>query len=78
VVEEANRYVEESRPWHLARTDDAAALDQALGVLLAACQAVGELLVPLLPDAAARITAQCTPVDGRLPEPRHLFPRVSS
>jgi len=78
VVEEANRYVEESRPWHLARTDDAAALDQALGVLLAACQAVGELLVPFLPGAAARITAQCTPVDGRLPEPRHLFPRVSA
>ncbi|GAA4442054.1 methionine--tRNA ligase [Phytohabitans houttuyneae] len=77
VVEEANRYVEETRPWQLARTDGEA-LDQALGVLLAACQAVGELLAPFLPDAAARITAQCTPVDGRLPEPRHLFPRLSS
>jgi methionyl-tRNA synthetase len=75
VVEEANRYVEEARPWQLARTGDAAALDQALGVLLAACQAAGELLAPFLPDAAARITTQCTPVDGRLPEPRPLFPR---
>ncbi|MGN9909403.1 methionine--tRNA ligase [Phytohabitans sp. LJ34] len=75
VVEEANRYVEEARPWQLARSD-AAALDQALGVLLAACQAVGELLAPFLPEAAARVTAQCAPVDGRLPEPRPLFPRV--
>jgi methionyl-tRNA synthetase len=77
VVEEANRYVEEARPWQLARRDGDA-LDQALGVLLAACQAVGELLVPFLPGAAARITAQCTPVDGRLPEPHPLFPRLSS
>jgi methionyl-tRNA synthetase len=76
VVEEANRYVEEARPWQLARTD-AAALDQVLGVLVAACRAVGELLVPFLPAAAARISTQCTPVDGRLPEPRPLFPRVS-
>ncbi|MFC0527073.1 class I tRNA ligase family protein [Phytohabitans kaempferiae] len=75
VVEEANRYVEEARPWQLARTDEAA-LDRALGLLLAACQAVGELLAPFLPEAAARITAQCTPVDGRLPEPRPLFPRL--
>jgi methionyl-tRNA synthetase len=76
VVEVANRYVEEARPWQLARTD-AAALDQVLGVLVTACRAVGELLVPFLPAAAARITAQCTPVDGRLPEPRPLFPRMS-
>ncbi|MDQ7910235.1 methionine--tRNA ligase [Phytohabitans sp. ZYX-F-186] len=75
VVEEANRYVEEARPWQLARTDGAA-LDRALGVLLAACQAVGELLAPFLPEAAARVTAQCTPVDGRLPDPRPLFPRA--
>jgi methionyl-tRNA synthetase len=75
VVEEANRYVEDSRPWQLARTGDTVALDQALGVLLAACQAVGGLLAPFLPGAAARITAQCTPVDGHLPEPRPLFPR---
>lgn len=77
VVEEANRYVEEARPWQLARTDGEA-LDQALGVLLAACQKLGELLVPFLPDAAARITAQCTPVAGRLPDPHPLFPRRSS
>lgn len=76
VVEEANRHVEETRPWQLARAGDAAALDQALGVLLAACRAVGELLVPFLPAAAARVTAQCAPVDGRLPQPRPLFPRV--
>ncbi|BCB83636.1 methionine--tRNA ligase [Phytohabitans suffuscus] len=76
VVEEANRYVEESRPWHLARAADAPALDRALGLLLAACQVVGDLLVPFLPAAAARITVQCTPVGGRLPEPHPLFPRV--
>jgi methionyl-tRNA synthetase len=76
VVEEANRYVEETRPWQLAHAGGGEALDHVLGVLLAACQAVGGLLVPFLPDAAARITAQCTPVGGRLPDPRPLFPRL--
>ncbi|GAA0910985.1 methionine--tRNA ligase [Virgisporangium ochraceum] len=72
IVEEANRYIERTRPWHLSTVDR----DDALDVLLRACRALGEHLAPFLPDTAARIAARCTPVDGRLPEPRPLFPRI--
>jgi methionyl-tRNA synthetase len=77
IVEEANRYVARVRPWELAR-DPARAkeLDDALATLVGACRLLGEQLVPFLPDAAARVSAQCTPVDGRLPVPIPLFLRI--
>ncbi|MFC7548161.1 methionine--tRNA ligase [Plantactinospora sp. GCM10030261] len=101
IVEQANRYVEQTRPWELARAERAAggpagsgrpagepartgpgageppaALDVALGTLLAACRCLAEQLAPFLPDAAARVTEQLTAVGGVLPPARPLFPRI--
>src|SRR6266498_296640 len=84
IVEEANRYVEHIRPWHLARaerdgsTQATAELDTALNVLLRACQALAEHLRPFLPNAAALIAAQCTPSAGQLPSPQPLFPKIAT
>jgi methionyl-tRNA synthetase len=84
VVEQANRYIEQERPWELARAErggDATAgrrLDGALSALISACRALGTLLAPLLPDAAAAITRQCTEVGGRLPQARPLFARLGA
>jgi methionyl-tRNA synthetase len=84
IADEANRFVNRVRPWQLAKAehDDADAegrLDAALGTLLDACQVLGRELSPFLPDAAARITAQCTPDgDGRLPPPSPVFRRLAS
>jgi len=77
VADEANRYASRARPWDLAKADDNTELAAALSALLRACQAIGELLAPFLPDAAARITRQCTPqTNGLLPEPAPLLPRI--
>jgi methionyl-tRNA synthetase len=80
VADEANAYVNQARPWELARHEDAdARLDAVLGRLLAACSVLGRELAPFLPDLAARVTAQCTPGgDGRLPAPRPVFRRLSA
>lgn len=75
IVERANAYVEATRPWQLAKQGATAELEQALADLLARCQALGEALQPFLPNAAARILTQITPVDGVLPPPTPLFPR---
>jgi methionyl-tRNA synthetase len=72
IVEEANRYVECSRPWHLAGADR----DAALGVAVHACRTVAGQLAPFLPGAAARIAAQCAAGTGRLPAATPLFPRI--
>ena len=81
IVEEGNRFVETARPWQLARaerdgdTSAAAQLDAVLSTLIGACRDLATHLGPFLPDTAARIEAQCTPVDGRLPATQPLFPR---
>ncbi|MFJ8790803.1 methionine--tRNA ligase [Streptomyces sp. NPDC102462] len=82
VVEEANRLVDATRPWELARAErqgDAAAgrrLDAVLLTLVRACRVLADELSPFVPDAAARINDQVTPTEGRLPTPRPLFPRL--
>jgi methionyl-tRNA synthetase len=77
IVDEANRFIEAARPWQLGGE----ARDEALAVLLHAGRTLGRELAPFLPDAAARITAQCTPpgncrtvaVDSALPVPSKVF-----
>ena len=82
IADEANRFINRVRPWELARAErdgDAAAgrrLDAVLSALFGACLALGAELVPFLPDAAARITGQCTPRQGRLPAPSPVFRRL--
>jgi methionyl-tRNA synthetase len=84
IADEANRFINRVRPWELAgaeRAGDAEAgprLDAVLGALFGACSALGRELEPFLPDAAARITSQCTPRDGRLPEAVPVFRRLSA
>jgi methionyl-tRNA synthetase len=79
IADEANRFVNRARPWELARAEGAAGqLDAVLGLLARACSALGRELAPFLPDAAARITRQCTPgQDGRLPAPSPVFRRLA-
>jgi methionyl-tRNA synthetase len=71
IADEANRYINDVRPWSQA----CHSRDQVLTVLVRACRAIGEHLRPFLPDAAARITAQC-PAGNRLPEPSPVFERL--
>lgn len=83
VVDEANRFVSQVRPWDLAKAeragDERAAgtLDSVLALLVQTCQQVAAWLAPFLPDAAARLTRQCTAQDGRLPAPSPVFQRLT-
>jgi methionyl-tRNA synthetase len=83
VVEEANRYVEVSEPWRLARAEkngDSGAgklLDGCLALLTRACADIGRELVPFLPDLAGRVLAACDPTKNRLPPLQPVFPRIT-
>ena len=82
IVEEANRAVDATRPWEIAKAERsgdpraATELDCVLSALLHACARLGDLLAPFLPGGADRIVRQCTAVDGLLPEPVRLFPAL--
>ena len=81
MADEANRFINRVRPWELAAAERAgdvpARLDAVLYLLARACSALGRELTPFLPDAAARITSQCTPRGGRLPAPSPVFRRLA-
>jgi methionyl-tRNA synthetase len=81
IVDEANRFINRVRPWELARAerddDGGQRLDAVLGALFEACSVLGRDVAPFLPDAAARITRQCTPRDGTLPPAVPVFRRLS-
>ncbi|GAA4912301.1 methionyl-tRNA synthetase [Nonomuraea thailandensis] len=69
IVEQANRYVDRTRPWQQSRSGQ----EESLGTLVHACRALAAQLAPFLPTAAARVA---TAVSGdRLPAPEPLFPR---
>ncbi|WP_405726098.1 methionine--tRNA ligase [Streptomyces sp. NBC_00028] len=82
IVEEANRCIDTTRPWELARaerqgnTDAGERLDAVLAALVGACRVLGDELRPFVPEAAERIARQVTPVDGTLPEAEPLFVRL--
>ncbi|KOX27563.1 methionyl-tRNA synthetase [Saccharothrix sp. NRRL B-16348] len=82
IVEEANRYVDQVRPWDLARAErggDAGAgkrLDAAITALLTACRVLSTQLTPFVPALATRISEQCVTLTGQLPQPQPLFPRL--
>ncbi|MEO3809745.1 methionine--tRNA ligase [Sphaerisporangium sp. B11E5] len=84
VVDEANRYINQIRPWDLAKSERTGTpeatlyLDATLTTLLTACRTTADLLTPFLPDAATRIATQCTPVNGRLPTPRPIFRKLTT
>jgi methionyl-tRNA synthetase len=83
IAEEANRYVELSEPWRLARAEkngDADAgglLDASLALLWRACAQLGSELAPFVPDLATRVQAACDLTAGRLPPPQPVFPRIA-
>ncbi|SDC59121.1 methionine--tRNA ligase [Actinokineospora iranica] len=82
VVDEANRYVVEVAPWTLAKaekTGDSAAggkLSDALAMLVHAIRTTADELTPFLPGAAGRVQVQVREHEGKLPQPRPLFPRI--
>ncbi|PZG09931.1 methionine--tRNA ligase [Nonomuraea aridisoli] len=72
LVDEANKYVELTRPWQ----QDTAGRERSLGTLVHTCRALAVQLEPFLPTAAARVAAA---VGGtRLSRPEPLFPRLST
>ncbi|HTJ66583.1 MAG TPA: methionine--tRNA ligase [Actinospica sp.] len=79
IVDEANRAIDATRPWQLAKAGKDAELDVALAALHRACVTLATCLEPFLPSAAELISrqCQCTPDgDGILPPSSALFPRI--
>ena len=86
IASEANKYISQSEPWRLVKAERAgdaqasAQLDAVLAALIETCRELAGCLGPFLPEAAARIEAQCSPAScataaGRLQRPAPVFTR---
>ena len=78
IVDAANRYIEQARPWQLAKAGpgEAARLDAVLATAIGACRCLAVQLAPFIPAAAALVAAQCGP--DVLPASEPLFARIST
>ena len=62
-----NVLIDETKPWELYKTDPEK-VKQTLGLILDNLKSIGELLLPVMPETAAKIIAQVT---FKLPKFRH-------
>ena len=93
-ITKANRYLEQTSPWTLARDPAAGArLDMVLRTTLEACRLIAHLVLPCMPATAQRISEQLgfalhtgpgwdawgqLPPDTRVGKLSPLFPRIES
>ena len=69
-----NQYIDEQKPWVIAKTGDEDHLREVLAYLCGALLEIAELLVPFMPDTAAKIQDLFS--SGLLKElPGPLFPK---
>ena len=69
-----NQYIDEEKPWEVAKNDDRDHLQEILAYLISSIDEIADLLTPFLPDSAQKIkqalaNKTIVPVEGT------LFPR---
>jgi len=70
-----NQYIDEEKPWAIAKTDDADHLREVLAYQVGCLLEIADLLVPFLPETAAKIQALFA--DGLIhPAATTLFPKL--
>jgi len=69
-----NQYIDEEKPWAIAKKDDKAHLSEVLAYQVSSLLNIAELLAPFLPDTSAKIKAILGGAKVQ-PLPATLFPK---
>ena len=70
-----NQYIDEEKPWKIAKTDDSDYLSDVMGSMVASLMQISKLLKPFMPDTSQAIHNIFG--EGVLRKPQTvLFPRV--
>ena len=72
LISECDRLIDREQPWQLAKQGDKTRLDAVLCILADSLTQVARMLIPFMPETAAKIEAQLA--DGKKTKP--LFPRL--
>ncbi len=74
-VKGLNQYIDETKPWQVAKNQDATHLQEVLAYIVASLLEIAALLAPFMPQTAAKI--QSVFASGVLkPLPQSLFPKA--
>jgi len=70
-VKALNQYIDEERPWDIAKTGDKVYLEEVIAYMISSVREIAELLLPFLPSSAERIISALgsetiTPIKGTL------------
>jgi len=74
LINMANKYIEETKPWNLAKENKTAQLEAFLGLLVEAIREVAARISAFMPTSAASISAQFG--EKRVNKGNPLFPRI--
>ncbi len=73
-IRSLNQYIDEEKPWEVAKTGDTDHLNEVIAYLISSVREIAELLMPFLPETAARIK-EAVGGDEVKPVAGTLFPR---
>lgn len=81
-IRSLNQYIDEERPWEVAKKNDMEHLNEVMAYLISSVRQIADLLTPFLPVAASRIMQalggeRLSPIEGTL-FPKHEDGDVSS
>lgn len=74
LANEANLYVEQNKPWELAKSDETR-LAVVMGNLMRLCRLLGQMLAPIIPDTSKKIQEQ---IGGKVDLGEPLFPPIEA
>ncbi len=74
LINMANKYIEDTKPWNLAKENKEAELKHFLGLLVEVIRAVQDAISPFMPQTASAIGEQL--VSDRVIKGKPLFPRI--
>lgn len=78
LVRGMNQYIEEEKPWQIAKEQDAEHLQEVLAYVASACLQIADLLQPTMPETASKIVKIFGTGLINLDSENTLFPRVSN
>jgi methionyl-tRNA synthetase len=74
LVKGLNQYIDEQKPWEIAKSDDQSKLKEVLAYQVACILEIADLLVPFMPDTVMKIKGIFDQGQVKLPEST-LFPK---
>ncbi|MCM8795559.1 MAG: methionine--tRNA ligase [Candidatus Omnitrophica bacterium] len=76
IINLANKYIEDTKPWTLAKENKAQELKEFIAILVKVIRTVQDLIVPFMPDTARSIKEQFG--EKKINKQKPLFPRINT